>query len=232
MALINWHKMALSLAVFAVVMFASTSLAMADTTTFQLTQGSTLPNGNYGSVTLTLTAGGAIKVDIALLSGAIINGGQDCSICFNSSLATDPNINFTALTTGYGGVGGNTNVAPASLHGDGFGNFEYGVNYLGANGGGCQANAIPCVGTVTFTVSKVSGTFSSVFNLVQNSTGGGIASPFAVDIVINGATGYVGTGTSPIPEPTTMFLLGTSLVGFGAEMRRRRLNKKQSVKPV
>jgi hypothetical protein len=193
---------------------------------FNLTQGSTLPSGNYGTLTLTLTGAGAITVDIQLTNGAIINGGQGCSICFNSSLTPDPNINFSALTLGYGGVGGNTNVAPSSLHGDGFGFFEYGVNYLGNTGGGCTTDPTPCLGHVTFTVSKVGGTFSSVFNLVQNSTGGGIASPFAVDIVINpgtaqAATGYVGTGTSPVPEPTSMLLLGTGLIGIAGEVRRR-----------
>ena len=130
MALINWRKLALSLAVFVVVTFASTSLAMADSTVFQLTQGSTLPNGNYGTVTLTLIQSGAlagsIQVDIALASGAVINGGQDCSICFNSSLTPDPSINFSALTTGYGGVGGNTNVAPACYTETGLGTLNTG----------------------------------------------------------------------------------------------------------
>lgn len=221
MSSIDWRKLAISLAVFAIVTLASTSLAMADTATFDLNNPSSLPAGNYGTITLTLNGNGTITVNVSLASGAVINGGQDCSICFNSSLSPDPNITFSALTTNYGGVPGNTNIAPASLHGDGFGNYEYGVKYLGSTGGTCVNDVNPCQQVVNFTVTKVGGSFGSVFDLVQNSSGGGIASPFAVDLLANGATGFVGTGSSPVPEPASMLLLGTGLLGVGAELRRR-----------
>jgi len=225
------RKVATSFAIFAIVAFGSAAAARADSATFDLTQGSTLPNGNYGTIKLTLNGDGSITVNVDLASGVVINGGGECSICFNSSLSPDPNINFSALTTNYGGVGGNTNILPASLHADGFGNYEYGVDYLGSNGGTCVNDPTPCVGSVTFTVSKVSGTFSSVFDLVQNSTGGEHTSPFAVDILVNGATGYVGTGTSAVPEPATMFLLGTGLVGVAARLRKRCRGGKSSENP-
>ena len=68
-SLTSLSKVAVSLACFVLVTLASATLARADTVTFDLNRGSTLPNQNYGTITLTLNGSGGINVSISLLAG-------------------------------------------------------------------------------------------------------------------------------------------------------------------
>jgi hypothetical protein len=124
------RKLVVSLALFAVVAVGSATMARADTVTFDLNRGSTLPNQNYGSITLTLV-GNAIQVDISLLPGnRIVNTGFDASVAFN--FTGSGQIGVTGLPGTYTLVNSGN---PSSISMDGFGTFEYGVLF-NAQGGG------------------------------------------------------------------------------------------------
>src|SRR5690349_23368825 len=195
------------------VTLGSAAMARADSVTLQLNRGSTLPNQNYGTITLTLNGSGGIDVSISLLAGnRIVNTGFGASVAFNSTLGGQ--IGVTGLPGTYTLVNSGN---PSNIGMDGFGTFHYGVLF-NANGGGAGTDS-----SLTFTVTRTGG-FSSVNQLLALSTNppGSIQSFFAVDIICDScgpATGVV--GTSAVPEPASMVLLGTGLATLAAGLRKR-----------
>ena len=165
-----------------------------------------------GTITITDVSGG-VSVNVTLLNGnEFVHTGFDTDFGFN--LTGTPTITFSNVTTGFAP---NANPETAgSLHMDGTGFFQYGVQCTGCGPGGSS----PLSGPLSF---DITGAGLSVLSLIENASG----QFFAVDLM-SGTTGNTGavdaSVLSPVPLPPAALLFGTALVGLGVLGRRRRSN--------
>ena len=163
--------------------------------TLQLSLCNTASLCNAGHIDLLLT-GGEIQVTVTMNSGFGLfgNGNGNGAIGWNGTgLSGTDDISNGSLSQ----------ITPSGSFGP-FGSFAFSLTGLPASGN---------ISTLTFDITCTGGCTS----VTQVSS-------FSVH-VINQSTGLTGfdatTGTPQVPEPSTLLLLGSGLLGLGAVTRRR-----------
>jgi PEP-CTERM motif len=198
------RKLALSLAIFAVVVLSSAAAANADQAIINVPNaGLSGTPGPYATVTYVLN-GSNIDVTVQMFPGLLAFGdgnGNNGIFGFNI-VGSTAGLNVSNLSPGFL----TSNLAGGQM--DGFGNFDVTLSCCN------PSNAIT---TFSFTVSRTGG-FSSASDLFEaNSTG----AHFAIHVLpADGSlTGFA--ADTQVPEPTSMLLLGSGLITLAAGLRKR-----------
>jgi hypothetical protein len=166
----------------------------------------------YGTVTLTQN-GANVDVNVTLAAGFnfVTTGGPHDLFTFNATGVVLADI--TNLDT----AGTGTLAAHVPGLDTPFGTFGFGIDCTDCPNGGPGQQADP----LTFTVLNAT---EADFALLSTLPPGSMSAFFAADLIqtASGATGAVGSITTPIPEPETyaLMLAGLGMMGFMARRRR------------
>ena len=170
------------------------------------------PQNSFGTVTLSQVDSNTVDISVTLLNtNAFVTTGSHAGFAFNF-LGGD--VTVGTLPTGWSDAG--ANVGEPS-----FGNFAHGIDCDKGNSNsksGC-AGSNPWDGILDFKVSRTGGLSVSDF---RNNSGG---YAFAVDILsgTTSKTGVVAAGLSDVPEPGTLAMMGTGVLGLAGVLRRATL---------
>lgn len=180
---------------------------------------------SQGTVTLTQISPQQVDVRVSLTSGVKIintsNGHAHTPFAFNLSSSVSNDVSLKILPI--------SNDSPASFYGptsfsslfpdSPYGSFNFAILYKGGNGGG-KGNA----GDLDFSVLDPNGI--SLTDFMPNTAG----YYFAADVLgTGGQTGAVASddpklsgAPADVPEPGSLAILGTGLIGLGLVARRKR----------
>lgn len=211
------HKVALSLAMFMVVAFASAMTAQADPVTFVLGgadfSGPTANTGGDITVHIQNIAGG---VRITVTNNLVDPGAFLGALYLNTSVA--PLAGALGTCVNCAATNGQTmtfNFGSDAFQADGDGRYDILIDFSTA-----AADRLLAGEVVIFDVTSTTVGFTSDSFLVFSAPGGGNG-PFRAAAHIQSLPGGQSDFITEVPEPTSMFLLGTGLATLAAGLRRR-----------
>ena len=199
--------------------------AIADTVTYTVNVPNTALSaytGPYASVTVDLTS----STTATITFDSLVNGGNIYLLGGNSAVGV--NVNATSWTIGsFTGTNTVPGFSPGALSSGGSKNVSsFGVfNQTVDEKGGFTTSSTE----ITFILTNTSGTWANAASvLAANADGNAIEIHAFVCVepcdVANGAanTGFASTGNTPVPEPASLLLFGSGLVGVAGLVRRKR----------